>query len=181
VAEVSPVLQALYAGDHAQVATLRPPADQLDLFEAAALGEAPRVSELLDADPARISTFSVDGFTPLHLAAYFGRPEVVDVLLERGTPLELYARADFARVTPLGSASAAGQTAVVRRLIDAGADVTAEGELGGFTPLHAAAANGDPELVNLLLEHGADAAAPADDGRTPRDLAATDEIRALLA
>lgn len=179
---VSAVLQALYREREDLVEPLRPPTNQLDVFEAAALGEPDRVRQLLDGDPDLVSAFSPDGFTPLHLAAFFGRGVVVDLLLDRGAPLEVFARSSFAPVTPLQSAASAGHVQVARRLLDAGANARAESERGGFTPLHSAAQNGDVELARLLLERGADAAAASDDGRTPLDLAPDDaELRALLA
>ena len=174
------MLEALYRGDEAGVEALRPPADELDLFEAAALGEADRVRELLAQDPNAVRALSPDGFTPLHLAAFFGRVETVDALLRHQAPLETYAEASFAPVTPLGSAAAAGMTDVVRALLDAGADANARGRDGGFTALHAAAQGGNVALAQLLLERGADPAARTDEGKTPLDLAANDEIRALL-
>lgn len=174
------MLEALYRGDEAGVEALRPPTDELDLYEAAALGEADRVRAILAQDPEAVRTLSPDGFTPLHLAAFFGRVETVDVLLRHEAPVETYAEASFAPVTPLGSAAAAGMIDVARILLDAGADVNARGRDGGFTALHAAAQGGNVALAELLLERGADRDVSTDDGTTPLDLAATDEVRALL-
>jgi len=42
---------------------------------------------------------------------------------------------------------------------------------GGWTPLHSAAQGGDEATVDLLLLRGADPTRPADDGRTPIDVA----------
>ena len=175
------MLQALYRGDHAAVEATRPPAAELDLFEAAALGETERVRQLLRDDPGAVAGFSPDGFTPLHLAAFFGHPDAVDVLLEHGARVDVYAEASFAPVAPLGSAAAAGSTEAARLLLDAGADVNTRGREGGFTPLHSAAQSGTDDLVRLLLERGADRDARTNDGRTPLDLAANDTIRTLLA
>jgi ankyrin repeat protein len=180
VTEVSPVLQALYRGDHDGVEALKPPPGELDLYEAAALGESDRVRDLLDAEPGAVSALSPDGFSPLHLAAFFGWEEVVALLLERGAPLDAHSQSSFARVTPLGSAAAAGETSIARRLLDAGADVNARSLDGEFTPLHAAAQGGNAPLVALLLERGADRSASTDEGKTSQDLAASDEIHALL-
>ena len=43
-----------------------------DLHEASALGLTDRVRSHLAADPAKVNAYSVDGWTPLPLAAYFG-------------------------------------------------------------------------------------------------------------
>lgn len=179
---VSALSRALYGGRADLVETLLAARQELDVFEAAAVGRDERVGQLLDADSTLVSAGSADGFTPLHLAAFFGHGQVVVLLLDRGAPLEAYATSAFAPVTPLQSAAAAGHTDIARRLLDAGANVNARGRDSGYTPLHAAAQSGNLELARLLLERGADPSATTDDGRTPRDLAAAnDELLALLA
>ena len=45
---------------------------QLDIFTAAAAGMTDAVLSELDRDPALIGAHSRDGWTPLHLAAFFG-------------------------------------------------------------------------------------------------------------
>lgn len=166
---VSALLLARYGDAHDVVAVLRPAVPTLDVFEAAALGDTARLEELLDAEPALVDAWSADGFTPLHLAAFFGNDDAVDVLLARGADVEAVSR-NALGVRPLNSAAAAGERRICERLLTHGADVETASH-GGFTPLHAAAQNGDVELVRLLLDHGADAAATTDDGQTPLDYA----------
>src|SRR4051794_37959301 len=166
---VSALLLARYHG-HEQVAeTLRSGRSRLDLFEAAAFGDRAAAETALDADPAAARAFSADGFTALHLAAFFGQPELAELLLGRGADPSAVARNPM-RVQPLHSAAASRQLAIARALLDAGADVDARQE-GGFTALHAAAHNGDVALVRLLLERGADVSLALDDGRDAAALA----------
>src|SRR4029079_5524185 len=66
--------------------------------------------------------------------------------------------------TPLMIAALYGDAALVKTLLDAGADPAIANDVGA-TALHWAA--GDLEKVRLLLEHGADADARSDQGRTP--------------
>lgn len=141
----------------------------LDIHEAAALGYIDRLRERLEEDPTRVGSFSADGYTALHLAAFFAKPEAARVLLEAGAPVDAVARNET-RVQPLHSPAAGRQTEIGRLLLAAGADVNAR-QAGGFTPLHAAAQNGDPEMVELFLSAGADTAATTDDRRTSADIA----------
>lgn len=140
-----------------------------DLFEAAALGRTERVAELLDDGVAQVTDRSADGFTALHLAAFFAHPETTEALLSRGAPVEVVAE-NPSKVRPLHSAVAGRSPGVVRALLAAEADLQAR-QQGGFTPLMAAAANGLEDLVDLLLAAGADPEAAADDGQTAADFA----------
>ena len=116
-----------------------------------------RLHELLTAEPALAEAWSADGFTALHLAAYFGHVEGVRLLLEHGAAPRAVAR-NALEVQPLNSAAASqvveARAPIARLLLEAGADSNAEIE-GGFRPLDAAMQNDDAELVELLREHGA--------------------------
>ncbi len=155
---LSAIMQALYEGDRERAEALRDGQDDLDVFEAAALGAVERLRPLLEADPALAGTWSPDGFTPLHYAAFFGGPEAARVLVEHGADLETPARnEEFAReARPLHSAAAAGRRDVCEVLLEAGADPNAR-QHGGFTPLREARQRQDEELVELLVRYGASA------------------------
>lgn len=176
---VSAILRARYHG-HAWIAErLADAVAELDVFEAAALGRAGRVEEAVGADAGIIRAEAADGFTALHLAAFFGQLEVAAVLLEHGAPVDAEA-GNPSRVQPLHSAAAGGHAAIAALLLERGADPDAR-QHGGFVPLHSAAARGDAVTARLLLDHGADRDARTDDGRRPIDFAAAGEdIRALL-
>jgi catechol 2,3-dioxygenase-like lactoylglutathione lyase family enzyme len=157
------VLAALYRGDRDGAEVLGAGA-ALDLFAAAALGRAERVGELLATAPDAVSGHTADGFTALHLAAFFGSPDVVALLLAAGADVTAVA-ANPSAVTPLHSAAAQQSEESVRLLLEAGAPVDAQ-QTGGFTALHAAARHGDHALAELLLAHGATRGVTDDDGRT---------------
>jgi uncharacterized protein len=167
--DVSPLLRAQYAMNEDLVAALLAAGPELDVHEAAAVGDVERLRDLFDRRPELVDAVASDGFQPLHLAAFFRRPDAVRLLLERGAGANAVAANDT-RVAPLHSAAAGGDHESVRLLLEAGADPNAR-QRGGFAPLHAAAAAGDRELVELLVENGADRAAETDDGRSPEDLA----------
>jgi uncharacterized protein len=154
--QLSPILQALYRGDRADAERLHAEHPDVDVFDAAALGDIERLRKLLDEDSDAVHSWSADGFTPLHYAAYFDGPQAVRLLLERGADLEAPSRnEEFApEARPLHSAVAAGRSDVAAVLLEAGADPNAR-QHGGFTPLMGAEQAGDLDLAELLIRHGA--------------------------
>ena len=167
---VSAVRRALYAGHDKLAAVLLAANPALDVFDAAAAGRTRGLEELLEGEPALAQAWSSDGFSALHLAAFFGHDEAIEPLLEAGADANALARNAELQVAPLHSAAAGGHSKIVGILLEHGADPNAR-QGGGFTPLHAAAQNGDRESVEALLESGGDPALANDEGRTPGDLA----------
>jgi len=149
---VSEIMLALYRGDEEKARGLAQGAE-LDVFEAASLGEVARLRKLLEADPALAGARSDDDFTALHYAAFFDGPEATRLLLEHGADVNAFADNDLG-VHPLNSAAAAGRRDVAAVLLEHGADPDAPTR-GGFTPLDAASENGDETLAELLRSHGA--------------------------
>lgn len=166
---VSVLMLSRYRSDRATVDALLAADPELDVFEATSLGYIDRLLERLDEDPARATAFSPDGFTALHLAAFFGKTEAARTLIEAGAGVRIHSRNEL-MVQPLHSAAAGRHHEVCWLLIAAGADVNAR-QRHGFTPLHAAAQHGDDELVELLLSAGANPSARRDGGETPADTA----------
>jgi ankyrin repeat protein len=160
---LSPLMQALYEGKPELARELAAARSDLDVFEAAAIGDVEHLRALLDDDPSLVNEWSEDGFTPLHFAAFFGHPPAARLLAERGADLEARSTNEqFAlHARPLHSAAAAGEGEVCEVLLDAGADVNAV-QHGGYTALLEARQNGNEELAQLLLERGADPTARLD-------------------
>jgi uncharacterized protein len=152
---VSPLMQAKYRGDERAVEALLADEAELDVFEAAAVGQTERVRELVHREPQLARAWSSDGFTALHLAAFFGHAQAVRVLLEAGADASAKARNTFG-VEPLHSAAASRNLEGARLLLDAGADPNAV-QPDGFRPIDAALQNEDEPLRRLLVDHGADA------------------------
>ena len=174
----SAVLHAAYARRPDLVGLLRPHLGPLDVHEAAALGDADRLLDLVDSDPDMATAEAGDGFFPLALAAFFGHRACVAALLARGANLAQRA-ANPMQVQALHSAMVAGDVEIARALLDAGAEVDAR-QQSGVTPLMGAAAGDSVELVQLLLAAGADPSLVDDAGRTAFDWA-TDRGQAATA
>jgi ankyrin repeat protein len=169
---LSAVMQACYNRRPETALWLIAQGTPLDLYEASAAGQAARVAEWLDGRPGDIDAYSPDGWTALHLAAFFGHPPVIEALIDRGASLQLPSRSAFARGnTALHAAVAGGSPEAAASLIARGADVNARQEPGGFTPLHIAAFHADPRLALALLAAGADPSLRDDEGRSPADIA----------
>lgn len=162
---LSAILTAVYHRKKDVVTMLLDARQELDIFEAAATGQADRVRVLIKQDPSLANAYARDGFVPLGLAAFFGHAATVEALLSGGAEINAVSR-EAMKVTPLISAAAARQTAIARLLLARGAEVNARAVNNG-TPLHEAAGNGDLEFATLLLDHGADVNAKTTDGKTP--------------
>jgi ankyrin repeat protein len=166
---VSALLHARYRFDRATLDALLAADPAMDVFDAAALGHLDRLRARLDEDPEAVRAYATDGFTALHLAAFFGKPEAAKALLDAGADVAAYGTNPLAN-QPLHAAAAGRHIEVSRLLVAAGAPVDTT-QHGGYTPLHEAAQHGDVELVELLLSAGADPAATLPDGRTAADVA----------
>jgi ankyrin repeat protein len=157
-AGVSAVLSARYRQNQALVEAVLEADPELDLFDAAALGRIDRLTELLDADPDSdrdvVNAWAPDGFTALSLAAFFGQPRAVALLVERGADVSAVSR-NAMEVQALHAATAARNADAVTILLEAGADPDAR-QHGGWTPLAAARHAGQDAIAEILLAHGAD-------------------------
>jgi uncharacterized protein len=166
---VSALLTAAYHDNEAAVAALRATGIELNVFEAAAVGDLGRVRALVDTDRSVTRAFAPDGFHALGLAAFFQHPAVVSFLIAAGADVSAPSR-NRMNVTALHSAIAGQDRESSLALIAAGADVNAK-QQDDFTALHEAAQNGDREIVEALLAAGADPAIPLANGDRPADVA----------
>lgn len=167
---ISIILSAVYYGHKDLALELSHIKQDIDLFEATAIGDGQKkVSRMLKDDPNLINQHSDDGFSALGLACFLGQINVVKLLLEKSAAINKPSQ-NIMNVYPIHSAGAHRnpETALelTRLLLDYGADPNVKQE-GGWTPLHQAISNNNEPLVLLLLENGADTYQTNDNGLSP--------------
>jgi ankyrin repeat protein len=171
----SAILTAVYHRQKEIVNLLVARGASLSLFEACAAGEVERVERLLHESASGaigapgVNDYSSDGWTPLHLAAFFGHPKITELLLAQHADVSARSRNSNGN-TPLHAALAGNHKLVAGLLIGHGADVNAA-DAQGWRPLHLAAANNNLDAINALIAQGADVSAGNGEGLTPLSLA----------
>uniref|UniRef100_M4ATT3 Ankyrin 3 n=1 Tax=Xiphophorus maculatus TaxID=8083 RepID=M4ATT3_XIPMA len=124
---------------------------------------------------------SFKGFTPLHVAAKYGKIEVANLLLQKNAPVDAAGKSGL---TPLHVAAHYDNQKVALLLLKQGASPHAAAK-NGYTPLHIAAKKNQMEIATTLLEYGASTSAVTRQGITPLHLAAqegnVDIVTLLLA
>jgi len=158
------------------------------LLHWAAIIESPKVAlgimGLLCSGGINVNITDDNEQTPLHIAAMFGRKEIVEFLISKGANPDLV---DNEGMTPLGVAKLFGQAAVaailskrtsklsesftiksihdavlagnlpeVQRFLNSRSGSVNQKNKNGMTPLHLAAMCSSKEMVGLLIRKGAD-------------------------
>ena len=125
---------------------------QGDIFQAAKAGDARAVERLLAAGTDPNAKEPKAGYTPLHIAAFSGRTEVVRVLLDHGAQVDARDNMDM---TPLMEAVAAMKEEnadAARLLIEHGANVGATTRLQPGTTALNMGDFGGPRMKAVLQE-----------------------------
>lgn len=169
---------AAYCRNKEAVEIIRAYRDKLDIYEASSIGDKDILLRLIKQFPDQTNAYSVDGFTPLGLASFFGNIEIVKILIENGANPNIASNNQF-KVTPLHSACAISNYDIAEILIKNGADVNAK-QMQSVTPLHSAAHNGQTKLVKLLIDNGADINSKMDNGQTPLFMAEEKEFNETI-
>jgi ankyrin repeat protein len=138
-----------------------------ELIRAAEAGELEGARQALDKGAKPDASFG--RATALSVAAFFGRRETIDLLLERGAGIDKGDEENGA--TPLFQAVMGLEPAIAGLLVERGADVNKKTKLGQST-LMLAAGSMQTEVVSMLVERGADVKAKDEEGLTPLMFAA---------
>lgn len=176
----------------------------VDAWEAAALGDLPRLQAILDADPGVVHARRANDAPPLHFAA---NAKVAQLLIDRGAPLDAVDKygSTAARSAAYGRRSrrpvarylvgvtgerdpwmlaALDDTAGLAELALKGVDIIKGRRDGinpasgfGEAPIHTAAALGNLATVRFLIGRGADPNAEVEKGVRPLHYAAKCDSR----
>jgi ankyrin len=130
------------------------------------------VAQLLLEHGADVDVLDDDNQTPLHLASFFGRVEMVLVLLSAGanastentlglTPLHLVSQGPYH--------SEGDSVGITQLLLEHGADVNAQ-DKNHASPLDLALYHGRTEIASVLLHYGDTDNGEIDEHPTPRQL-----------
>ncbi|KAI1767447.1 hypothetical protein GGR53DRAFT_463345 [Hypoxylon sp. FL1150] len=102
--------------------------------------------------------------TPLHFAAYFGRPKIVEELLNKGAVID--DGDEIQEQTPLHMAAFGGHVEVMKKLLLRGANANATScDIGPV--VNAAISSGNRACVELLVERGVSLTIDRDDLEAP--------------
>lgn len=109
------------------------------------------VEELVDLG-AHVDSTDAEGWNALHIAAYYGQDSVMELLLKQKFKLDINFRLPADGNSPLGIAVRKGHLAVVKTLLEKGADLL-QTNTAGWNAVHLAAANTRLTVLKTLLSH----------------------------
>ena len=153
------------------------PNQQAFFFDAIRRGDTGDVSKALELLPELIDAPDTKGYTPIIIAAYNEKDEIVSLLLRLGANANSQ---DLAGNSALMGASFKGYRKIVEILLHHGASVNLlNGQ--GASALTFAATFGQLEIARLLLEHGANKNVRDQRNKSPLDHARTQENEAMIS
>jgi ankyrin repeat protein len=142
-----------------------------DLLESVESGNHALVESLLLAG-AKVNKAAKSGQFPLWNAIWNGDTAMVRLLLKHGADADQRFTAKAGKIPGLDIACQEGHFAIVKMLVEGGADIEAK-SIAAQTPLRTAARNGRTNIVQYLLDKGAEVDTQGDDRATPLEAAAS--------
>ena len=177
-------------------------------FDAIKQGDRQAVERMLAEDASLAGAREPGGSSAVLTAIYYQEPEIADLLIDRGAPLDMFEASAAGRVSvvaelhdrdpalveawapdgfqPLGLACFFGHAAMVELLLERGAPVSSPSRNSlAVQPINSAAAGQHVDIVQMLLARGANPSARQGEGFTPLHAAAengqVEMIQLLLA
>jgi ankyrin repeat protein len=112
------------------------------------------IVKLLIENGADINAMNIVGHTALNRAVFFGKEDVVDLLLSKKADVN---KTDERFIlTPLMAAARKNRSLIGKKLIESGADINKANGIDNFTPLLWAVYSDNFEFVKMLLEYKPD-------------------------
>ena len=142
----TPLMSALYRGHTDVVDALIEAGAEIDVFAAAATGRVGDLERTLDGET--VNSHSYDGWTPLHLAAFFGHVVAARLLLDAGADVQAVSQNSLTN-TPFHAATAGKHADIALLLLEQGADPL-KTDAGGYTPLEIARQNGLDTVIAAI-------------------------------
>lgn len=118
----------------------------LDLHNAARIGNVAILKYLVEIQHRTVDTRDPDGWTALHVAAWYNQADTVELLLEYDADVNAQTKLNW---TPLHCAALQGSKNCVRSLVANGAEVLAE-TIRKDTPITFALKNSHTSIVAYL-------------------------------
>ncbi|HQO09253.1 MAG TPA: ankyrin repeat domain-containing protein [Clostridiales bacterium] len=135
----------------------------MDIKTAVTNGDLTLVRSMIEGDKSLLESKIDTYFTPLNLASYEGKTDIVKYLLSKGADIDTK---DKEGSNPLQNAAARGHFEIVKLLVEKGSNVNYKDD-NGVTPLHFGCMSGNLDIVKYLVEKGADLNATSKIGRKP--------------
>ncbi len=123
-----------------------------DIANAAQKGNNTAIRTLIEGGGA-VDEPQIDGTTALHWAVHFDDIEAAQLLIRAGASVSV---ANRAGATPMRLATINGSAAMIKTLLEAGADPNAPLTQHGDTALMMVARTGKPGAIQVLLDNGAE-------------------------
>ena len=128
------------------------PSTDLDIFQAAAAGDVPRATALIEAQAEIVRARDTDGRTPLHHATAAGKAEMTTFLISKGAEINTGPENPLLAAIDCPDHAAAWDMSFF--MLCNAADANAH--RGGKTALQLAQARGYDDIVRMLIHRGAE-------------------------
>lgn len=147
-----------------------------ELFYTIEMKNCQAAKTLINNHPNILKTEDNSGFTPIHKAAFEGRNDVIELLLEKGIDIDIKNRDNK---SPLHYAVINGKLDTTKYLLLKGANINLRDNFNRV-PLHEAVSYLNLKVVKELIKKGADINSQDKKGRTPLYIAVNNRSKDIV-